>query len=115
MKNHGIEFEEELLSELRKQYAIAQKTISEKNGETLEKRAENYVIGIYGSKEGKTNSDEYEKVKRDFINSQTYELIDPIGIVNKIKELEEYISNFKVEFDAALSVSNAITELTIEY
>lgn len=32
-----------------------------------------------------------------------------------MKRLEETISGFTVEIDAALSVSNALTEITVEY
>ena len=76
MKNHGVEFDEKMLTALKKQYDKAQAEILKQNGDDLEKRAEQYVIGIYGSKEGKTNTDDFEKTKKDFINANSYELID---------------------------------------
>lgn len=115
MKNHGVEFDERMLAVLRNQYNKAQAEILNQNGDDLEKRAEQYVIGIYGSKEGKTNTDDFDKTKRDFINANQYELIDPIKILDRINELEESIANFKAEVDSALSVSNAITEIEISY
>lgn len=115
MKNHGVEFDELLLNELREQYNKAQAKILKQNGNDLEQRAEQYVVGIYGSKEGKTNTDDFEKTKQDFITSQTFELIDPIGILEKIEVLEEKISTFKAEVDAALSTSNALTVVEVNY
>ena len=115
MKNHGVEFDELLLNELREQYNKAQVKILKQNGNDLEQRAEQYVVGIYGSKEGKTNTDDFEKTKQDFITSQTFELVDPIGILEKIEVLEEKISLFKAEVDAALSTSNALTVVEINY
>lgn len=115
MKNHGIEFDELLLNELREQYNKAQAKILKQNGNDLEQRAEQYVVGIYGSKEGKTNTDDFEKTKQDFITSQTFELVDPIGILEKIEVLEEKISAFKAEVDAALSTSNALTVIEVNY
>lgn len=53
MKNHGIEFEEMLLREMRSQYADANRVISAENGEKLSERADKFVIDMYGSKEGK--------------------------------------------------------------
>lgn len=50
MKNHGVEFDELLLNELREQYNKAQAKILKQNGNDLEQRAEQYVVGIYGSK-----------------------------------------------------------------
>lgn len=115
MKNHGVEFDELMFEELQRQYLKAQSEILKYNGTDLEKRAEQYVIGIYGSKEGKTNTDDFEKTKKDFITSNSYELVDPIKILDKINALEEKISSFKAEVDAALSVSNAVTEIEISY
>ena len=115
MKNHGVEFDELLLNELREQYNKAQAKILKQNGNDLEQRAEQYVVGIYGSKEGKTNTDDFEKTKQDFITSQTFELVDPIGILEKIEVLEEKISVFKAEVDAVLSTSNALTVVEVNY
>lgn len=115
MKNHGIEFEDFLLQEMRCQYADANRTITSENGEKLSERADKFVIDMYGSKEGKTNTADFEKAKKDFITANSYDLVDPLDIKKKIDELEEYVSNFKTEVDAALSVSNAITEISVEY
>lgn len=115
MKNHGVEFDELLLNELIEQYSKAQAKILKQNGNDLEQRAEQYVVGIYGSKEGKTNTDDFEKTKQDFITSQTFELVDPIGILEKIEVLEEKISTFKAEVDSALSTSNALTIAEVNY
>lgn len=115
MKNHGIEYEELLLGELRRQYTFAKNTLEKENGQALSDRADKFVIDMYGSKEGKTSAVDFEKARKDFIASNSFDLIDPINIKEKIDVLEEYISNFKTEVDAALSVSNAITEIVVEY
>lgn len=115
MKNHGIEFDEKILETLKKQYNNAQAEILKQNGEDLEKRAKAYVVGLYGSKDGKVDTDNFEKTKKDFMTANTFELVDPIKILDKINDLEEKIASFKAEIDAALSVSNAITEIEICY
>lgn len=115
MKNHGVEFDDMLYRTLNNQYLKAQADILRQNGDDLEERAEQYVIGIYGSKEGKINTDDFEKTKKDFITANSYELIDPIKILDKINSLEESIASFRAEVDAALSSSNAVTEIEIYY
>lgn len=115
MKNHGIEFEEQLMKHLRNQYSKAQMRIENENGESLEKRAENYVTGLYENKESKTNVAEVEKLKAKYIEQNQYELIDPLKILDKIEDLEKRINDFMAEVDSTLSVSNALTEITIEY
>lgn len=115
MKNHGIQFKEELLARLKQQYSKAQVEIMNHNGETLDKRAEQYIIDLYGAKEGKTDTDAIEKMKKEFIRLNQYELLDPIKILEKIEILEKEIDTFKSEVDSALSTSNAITEIEISY
>ena len=115
MKNHGIDNKEELLEKLQQQYNKAQAEILKNNGEELDKRAEQYVIGIYGSKEGKTDTEAFEKTKKEFIKANQYELLDPIGVLKVIEDLEKEIDTFKAEVDAALSTSNAITEIEVTY
>lgn len=115
MKNHGVEFDEMLTSAMQKHYNMAQMQIKQENGKELEERADQYVTAIYGQKEGKTNTADIEKVKADFLNANQYELVDPLHVLDKIEELEKNINDFMAEVDSVLSVSNALTEITIEY
>lgn len=115
MKNHGIDFEELLLAELKDQYLDAKAMLLKENGQSLSDRADKFVVDMYGTKDVKVNPDDVEKARKSFIESNTYDLIDPLDMQKKIEELETRISEFKAEVDAALSVSNAITEITVEY
>lgn len=115
MKNHGVEFEKLLMNTMNIQYRNAQMQINQENGKDLEQRAEQYVTAIYGQKEGKTNTSDIEKVKADFLKSNQYELVDPLHVLEKIEDLEKKINDLMAEVDSALSVSNALTEITIEY
>jgi hypothetical protein len=115
MKNHGLDFKRVMLAVLEDQYNKAQAVILKENGTDLEKRAENYVVGIYGNKEGSVKTDDFEKAKKDFITSNSFELVDPIGILGKIESLEKEIAEFTADVDAALSTSNALTQIEISY
>jgi len=115
MKNSGVAYKKTLMNTLNHHYVSAIKTIDKENGETLAQKAENYVVGLFGSKEGKTNNDEVEKLRKDYVNNNSFEFIDPIRIKDKIDELEKEISKFETEIDSCLSVSNAITVIAIEY
>lgn len=115
MKNHGVDFDKMLMNAMQKHYNVAQMKINQENGNGLEMRAEQYVTAIYGQKEGKTNTTDIEKVRADFLTANQYELVDPLHVLDKIENLEKRINDFMSEVDAALSVSNALTEITIEY
>lgn len=115
MKNHGVEFDKTLMAAMQKHYKMAQMQIKQENGKELEERADQYVTAIYGQKEGKTNTADIEKVKSDFLAANQYELVDPLHVLDKIEGSEKSINDFMAEVDSALSVSNALTEITIEY
>lgn len=115
MKNHGIEFEQRLSSAMKRDYTKAQATISKENENGLEERADQYVTAIYGQKDSKTTAADIEKVRNDFITSNQFELVDPIGVLEKIDDIDKITSGFLSEVDSQLSVSNALTEITIEY
>jgi len=115
MKNTGMQFKKELLSMLNRQYVDAIRITEKENGETLQSKAENYVIGLYGSKDGKTSMNEAEETKKQFIVNNTFEFIDPIKVRDNIDALEKEISEFETEIDSSLSVSNSLTEIEIEY
>ena len=97
------------------QYNSAITEIARNNGKTLEEKAEKYIVSMFGMKEGKTSSEEIEKAKAFYIEANTYEMVDPIGILGKINDLDDKINKFNSKVDAALSVSNAVTTIEIEY
>lgn len=115
MKNSGMQYKRELMNVLNRQYVEAIRITEKENGETLQQKADNYVVGLYGSKEGKTSVDEIENTKKQFIQNNTFELIDPVKVREKIEALEKEIAEFESEIDAALSCSNSLTEIEIEY
>lgn len=82
----------------------------------LEQDADNFVKSVYDSnKDSKRDPDTIAKIRSDYIESRRYELVDPINAAKTIDELEDKIQNFLSEVNTALSTSNAITEITIEY
>lgn len=114
LKNHGLESKLALVNAMKKQYTLAiNKATSDNN--TLNERAESYVIGMYGGKDTKTDPSTITKAKQEFIEMNTIDIVDGVDILKTIKALEEEIFNFTAEVDAILSESNAITQITIEY
>ena len=111
-KNHGIPFRQTLLNKLRNDSIRARREADNNNGDVL---ADEYIRSLYANADMKNLSDEVKKMRADFMASQVMEIVDPIGITAEIEQLEAEINAFAVEVDAALSVSNALTEITVEY
>lgn len=115
MKNHGVPTQQTLLNKLRNDSRKARRMADENNGEMLEMRADEYIKNLYANADMKNLSDEVKKMRADFMASQVMEIVDPIKVNEEIERLETLINSFTVEIDAALSVSNALTEITVEY
>lgn len=113
-KNHGMDYYVQLRDVLRQQFA-RQKSELEKHNTSLQQKAEQFVTGLMGGREVKTDSAEYISAVDTYIKSNTMTLLDPLGIEAKIEELDDMINTFLPEVDAALSVSNAVTTITVEY
>ena len=50
-----------------------------------------------------------------YIDANSYELVDPLGVQDILTKMEADIASFTANVDAALSVSNAITKIEVEY
>ena len=118
-KNHGMELKEVFKSYLERQYTAAKQELDKNSGDLLEKRAENYVLSVIQAqpKDSKmtVDSDVMKNLRAQYIKDNAYDIIDPIDVKKVIEDLDNEISSFMTEVDAALSVSNALTVIDVEY
>ena len=114
-KNSGILFEELLRNQMTKELNKADQTATMFNEDQLPDRCDNFIQSLYGSKDAKSNGAAALADRERFLEQNTLDVYDPLDVRKKVEELDEYISNFKAEVDAALSVSNALTVIEIEY
>lgn len=121
LKQNGFQFYERLLKTLSDQYAEAVSTVEIEN-DTLDKRADAHVAAIYGGEKAAKAADpeDVKTARETYININTFEIYDGLkqnktSTESRIKELDDRISKFKNDLDAALSVSNATTVIEIEY
>lgn len=115
MKNHGIERLRVLVRRLNHDYTFAKTTADHANGTELERRADDYVRTMIGNTDVKGMTEEVKRLREEFIRAQTMELVDPIGVLKQIEQLNERINAFEVNVDSALSVSNALTTIEVTY
>lgn len=119
MKNHGMEFRSALLRQMNSAYVTAQNELNRNSGETLEKKAEQYVLAVIAAqpKDSKmsVDSEAMKALRKTYIENNTYDLIDPLDVAKIMETLDAEINEFNAEVDAALSVSNALTVIEFEY
>ena len=119
MKNHGMEFRSALLRQMNSAYVTAQNELNRNSGETLEKKAEQYVLAVIAAqpKDSKmsVDSEAMKALRKTYIENNTYDLVDPMDVAKIMETLDAEINEFNAEVDAALSVSNALTVIEFEY
>ena len=115
MKSTGLNPYRNIISKMAAQLELARRTVNKKNGEELNARADDYMRSMYGSTEMKSMSDELKKVRENFVDTQMMIVLDPLEAAKEIKRLEDIVDSFMAEVDSALSVSNALTTIDVEY
>lgn len=114
-KNNGTQFLSMLAQRIAHDQTQAKMNADRANGTELERRADEHVRIMVGNSDMKGNMLEAQRIRKEFIEAQTVELVDPIDAAKVIAALDEEVSSFLTNVDAALSVSNAITKITVEY
>lgn len=114
MMAHGTDAKSRLLQVMKSQYEAAVRTVQMENGSKLEERLDKMIESNYGSKD-KADPELIKKQTEIFLQQNTYELVDPLDIKKEIDKLEEEILDFQSKVDSALQISNATTEITIEW
>lgn len=115
MKNHGIGFHQSLSDQILRSYNYAKLNADRNNGDALERRADENVRVTFGNTDMKGNEAAAQEVRRKFIEDQTVDIIDPIKVKDRVKEMTEFITSFQTKVDSALSVSNAVTQIEVTY
>ena len=111
---YGINTKRMVLREMERQYKEAVEKVNARNGDFLDRNLAKYLSDNFGSKD-KTDAEVIKDATDKFIQNNTYALVDPLKLREKIESLRDEIDSFLSEVDSALQVSNATTKITISY
>lgn len=117
LKQNGIFYRKRLLEELADDKRDADNKVARYSGEFLEVKAEEYVRNLLKSMSDSSNitPEMISSIREEYMKNNSYMVIDPIGADAEIRKLNEYVMNFEAGIDSALSTSNAVTLIEIEY
>lgn len=104
-----------LLNHLVSMLRDANDEIEVKNGDLLNQAAERNAQIQFGGDKSTKSSSEYLEFIEKYKEQNQYILVDPIGVLKKIEDLQTEIDEFMSNVDSAIQVSNATTEIEIEY
>lgn len=114
MHNQGMEYKDALLTQLTNQYKSAQ-SYCDRHNIDLPEEAAREAERFYANDTSDNKAEKIKKAIDDKIESGTYSIVSGVDITNEIEKLKSEIDAFMTEVDAALSVSNAVTEIEVEY
>lgn len=112
-----IESKEQLLNKLKQQYdsIVAQHNKENERIENIALDNAKIMLGKQGDNKVTATDEEVKNIVEPFVERERFNMIDPLNLKAKIEELDNYIATFKAEVDAALSVINATTKITVKY
>lgn len=67
----------------------------------------------FGKDNTKVSKEDIDNISKPFLDNNTWTLVDPLKLSEKIESLDKGISAFEMEVDAALSEINAVTYIEI--
>lgn len=113
MKRSGVDMWRHLLAQLQTQYTYAKNECDTAN-RRAEDKADAQVSQLLGTKEKVATAD-VMSLRESLIEANKMEPVCMNKIEDAINELRDKIDKFMTEVDSKLSISNALTALTIEY
>lgn len=90
-------------------------TLIEQENRNVETKADAHVVSLYQNGDKKNVSDEAKKAREDYISAQAMVIVDPLDVKKRLEALSNFEDAFRIEADSALSTSNAITMVDVEY
>lgn len=114
-RKNSIVYDQELLAEMKKQYAAATNTVTTEN-RYVDNKVDELLSTLVGNEAGKKiDKDSQEAIERPYREKNEFELVDPIGLYDKIQALEVDIDGFKSKCDTVLVVANSITFIEVNF
>lgn len=114
-RKNSIEYEEDLLIEMKKQYVTATASV-EKENKKVDSKVDELIATLVGKDSTKQLSpDDQAAVEKPYRDKNEFEFIDPIGIFDKMIALEADIDGFKSNIDSQLVLSNATSFIEVDF
>lgn len=109
----SIKYERELLNAMGSQYASAHNIVESKN-EQVDEKINLLLQNLVGKDSAKKITEADISAVADPVRQRDeYELVDPLGLAEKVRVLNDEIEAFESEVDVKLSISNAITFIEV--
>mgnify|MGYP003308692702 CR=1 FL=1 len=103
----------EVLEELKGNYSSVVNNISNRNAQ-VQTKADEYAVSVIGSSSKDTKNNALDVVRKTYLDTHEYKLVEAIDVKKTIDELESKIEQLNRDFKSALSIANIETVVTID-
>lgn len=115
IKNKLIPLKNNLVSQMALVFTSEDYKVTSGN-EALEREADRIITTPSSDKtDVKSIAEGMMSVREQYIEKQKLELIDPLGIQDEMKRVRDKIDDFLSDIDSELSISNATTQIVVNY
>lgn len=108
----SVSYDRHLISRLQQDLSRA-RTEVQREQEKVRSRLDTQAQALLGKDNARGS--EYDSLYRSFMERNAPALVDPVNAQQEIDSLERNVETFLAEIDQALSVSNALTVIEVEY
>ena len=112
MRKTGIMLKQSLLQTLQSQRNSTFNSI-EKNNQRVETLADEYIKNVFTNMD--KGSPDTLSVRQAYVDNNKYDIVSMSNFDERFSALFNEIQSFTSQVDSAISVSNALTTVTIEY
>lgn len=110
-RKNTVQQEEALVHALKSQLLKVKAEVEKHNMVAINQL--NSLLGQMVSKEASVAQESIDALSTSFREQNFAVLVDPLGIENLVKEMQDSISEFKMNVDFSLSEINAVTKITV--
>lgn len=112
-RKNSIEYDKLMLTVMKEQWADATNTVDKEN-KKVDLQVDKMLETFLGKdSEKKVSETDLSTISDPYRAKNEWELVDPLGLYQKIQDLEAQIDAFEAEVDVRLSVSNSVTYIEV--
>ena len=111
-RKRTIDTEKTVLANMVNSLAKAERKVAMEN-KRVEEYLERQVLTMAGGDLSNKKADFVVAFEKSYRDDNEWQLVDPLELRKLIEKMEKEIEEFELEIDTALTVSNAITTITI--
>lgn len=113
----AIRINKEFLKAMVTSYNLSVAAAHNNNDIALSNACDKYIQSLFGNTTDTTNNSSavIAEARAKFIESQTSEVFSGFPIADVIEQMKDSIDAFEADVDAAITVANSTTTITIEY